>query len=157
MVKFEKTVMLLSVFVMLISVALQVYFRYVAQMSVPWTEEVALIAFVVMVFYGATLAVYHDRHLGIKNVIEKLTERNFKIVWFLKKSLLGLFLLIVMVLFSSSMVREGLNQTYTITRIPLFYVFLQIPIFGCFSAFHIIMSFLRKDYLHELPGKNKEN
>jgi len=156
-VKFEKIVILLSGLIMLISVALQVLFRYVFRISVPWTEEISIMSFIVMVFYGAILASYHNRHLGIKNFVDKLTEQSYKIIWFFKKIVLSLFLIIVMVLFSFPMVIEGLNQSYTISRIRLFYIFLQIPIFGLLIVFHIIMSFLRKDYLQELPmKKNKE-
>lgn len=153
---FERLIALLSGLIMLISVALQVIFRYVFRISVPWTEEMAIMSFIVLVFYGAILASYHDRHLGIKNLVDRLTGQSYKIVWFIRKIILSLFLIMVMLVFSFPMVIEGLNQTYTISRIPLFYIFLQIPIFGLLTVFHIIMSILRKDYLKELLIKNKE-
>lgn len=154
-VKLEKIIMLLSGLIMFISVALQVLFRYVFRISVPWTEEISIMSFIVMIFYGAILASYHNRHLGIKNFVDKLTKQNYKVSWFLKKIMLVLFLIII-VLSSFPMLIEGLNQTYTISRIPFFYIFLQIPIFGILIVFHTMMSFLRKDYLQELTMKKNK-
>ena len=148
-IKIEKIIMLFSGSIMFISVALQVLFRYVFRISVPWTEEISLISFIMMIFYGAIFASYHNRHLGIKNFVNKLPETSYKIVWFVKNIILSLFLISVMLIYSFPMVIEGLSQSYTISRMPLFYIFIQIPILGLLTLFHLMMSFLRKEYLKE--------
>jgi TRAP-type C4-dicarboxylate transport system permease small subunit len=150
----EKAVMLLTSGLMIVAVVLQVFFRYVVSLSVPWTEELSIICFVVMVFYGAALASYHDRHLGIRNLVDLLGERVYVAIWILQKVALVAFLGLVMVLYAMPMVLQGLHHTYTIIRIPQFYILLQIPLFGVFAAFHALMSLLRQDYRRNLKARN---
>jgi C4-dicarboxylate transporter DctQ subunit len=94
-VKFEKFIIVIFGSIMLISVTLQVFFRYVIKTSVPWTEELSIISFVILIFYGASLASYYNRHLGIKNFVNKLTVTNYKIIWYIKNIVLLLFLFYV--------------------------------------------------------------
>ena len=150
----EKAVMLLTSGLMIVAVVLQVFFRYVVSLSVPWTEELSIICFVVMVFYGAALASYHGRHLGIRNLVDLLGERVYVATWILQKVALVAFLGLVMVLYAMPMVLQGLHHTYTIIRIPQFYILLQIPLFGVFAAFHALMSLLRRDYRRDLEARN---
>jgi TRAP-type C4-dicarboxylate transport system permease small subunit len=64
------------------------------------------------------------------------------------------FLGVVMVLYAMPMVLQGLHHTYTIIRIPQFYILLQIPLFGLFAAFHTLMSLLRRDYRRDLASRS---
>ena len=64
-IKIEKTMIVTFGSIMMISVFLQVFFRYVVRTSVPWTEEISIISFIMMFFYGASFASYQKRHLGI--------------------------------------------------------------------------------------------
>lgn len=146
LVWFEKAVILVFGVVMLVSVSLQVFFRYVIPISLPWTEELSIIAFVVIIFYGAVLAGYHNRHLGITNVVELLGEKAYVAVWVLKQLALVAFLVAVILLYGSQTALQGMNSTFAVIRIPLFYVMIQIPIFGLLSTFHALMSLLRKDF-----------
>ena len=150
----EKAIMLLTSGLMMVAVVLQVFFRYVVSLSVPWTEELSIICFVVMVFYGAALASYHGRHLGIRNLVDLLGERVYVTVWIFQKLALVIFLGLVMVLYAMPMVLQGLRHTYTIIRIPQFYILLQIPLFGVLAAFHTLMSLLRQDYRRDLQARN---
>jgi TRAP-type C4-dicarboxylate transport system permease small subunit len=155
-VKIEKTVMLISAIIMLISTFLQVFFRFVLKIPVSWTLEIAIMAFIIMIFHGAAFAVYHDQHLGVKNVVNKLSLKQYIFFWYLKKIIIILFIVIVILTGSYKLVIEGLNQNYTITKIPLFYIFIQIPLFGFFSVFHLIMSLIKKEYYNELSTKKGE-
>ena len=143
---FEKTVILVFGVVMLVSVSLQVFFRYVIPISLPWTEELSIMAFVVIIFYGASLAGYHNRHLGITNVVELLGQKAYVAVWVLKQLALVAFLIVVIVLYGGQTALQGMNSTFAVIRIPLFFLMMQIPIFGLLSGFHVLMSLLRMDY-----------
>jgi len=148
-IKIEKTMIVTFGSIMMISVFLQVFFRYVVRTSVPWTEEISIISFIMMFFYGASFASYQKRHLGINNFVNKLPETSYKIIWFIKNIIILLFLINIIVICSFPMVIRGLEQVSVITRIPRFYIFIQIPILGLLFFFHLMMSFLRKDYLEE--------
>jgi TRAP-type transport system small permease protein len=146
LVWFEKAMILVFGVVMLVSVSLQVFFRYVIPISLPWTEELSIIAFVVIIFYGAALAGYHNRHLGITNVVELLGEKAYVAVWVLKQLALVAFLIVVIVLYGSQTALQGMNSTFAVIRIPIFYLIIQIPIFGLLSMFHALMALLRRDF-----------
>ena len=156
LVRIEKGIILVSGIVMLSAVTAQVFFRYVVPLSVPWTEELSIITFVLIVFYGATLASYHERHLGIKNVVDLLSDRAFMGVWILQKLALLAFLLVVLIAFALPTAIQGFQHTFTIIKVPLFYLLIQIPVFGLLTAFHTVMSLLRGDYRKALAARNSK-
>ena len=59
----------------LITVILQVYFRYIAHMVVPWTEEFARYLCIWMVFMAAVAAVAKEAHIRVTFVIDRLPEK----------------------------------------------------------------------------------
>ena len=150
LVRLEKAVIIVSMTAMLLAVSLQVFFRYVIPLSVPWTEELAVISFVLAIFYGAALASHRDRHLGIKNVVDLLSERTYIRIWYIKKILLTVFIAWVLIRHGFPMAANGWNNTFTIIRIPQFFVLVQIPLFGVLAVFHNLTAILRKDYLSDL-------
>jgi TRAP-type C4-dicarboxylate transport system permease small subunit len=66
--------------VMFISLFLQVISRYVFNMSLTWTEEVALFAVVWLAYVGASLAVLKRRHLRIELITTHFSPKTRKIV-----------------------------------------------------------------------------
>ncbi len=148
-VQIEKIIIVIFSIIMIVSVFLQVFFRYVVKMSVPWTEETSIISFVIISFYGAIYASYHHRHLGINQLVNKLSETSYKVVWIIKNIILSFFLINVLFIIFLPTLFESLNQSYTVTRLPFFYIFINIPILGILICFHLVMSFLRKDYHKE--------
>lgn len=55
--------------------AIQVLSRYVFKASVPWTEELARFAFLVVVYFSASLAAKHGRHIRITAHLAPLPVR----------------------------------------------------------------------------------
>ena len=149
----EKAVMLVATAALVVAVSMQVFFRYVIPLSVAWTEELAIISFIFMVMYGSAAAVRYDRHLGITSITARLSKPNFIKSWYAKKILVFLFVAYIMLIKAIPMVMNGLSNTYTIIRIPSFFVLVQIPISAAFMLFHIVMSVLRKDYEKEYAAQ----
>lgn len=147
--KFEKVIMGLATGILVFAVTAQVFFRYVVPMSMPWTEELSIISFFFTVMYGAAYAVRYDRHLGIISLTSHMSEKNFKLFWFVKKFLVIAFVGYVMFIQAIPMVKQGFSNTYTIIQIPSFFVLVQIPISAGLMVFHTVMSILRKDYINE--------
>lgn len=68
---------------MLILMVLQVVFRYVLRISVPWTDEVARSLFIWQIFLGAALAHRYSGHIQITILLDRLSSskrRNFDLV-----------------------------------------------------------------------------
>ena len=60
--------------VMVISILLQVFFRYVMNAPLYWSEEIARYAFVWLVFIGAAIASKRGSHIGVDYVVMHLPE-----------------------------------------------------------------------------------
>lgn len=54
-------------------VAVQVFFRYVLNQSLFWSEEVARMLLVWLTFLGATTAYYHGAHPGVDGLFRRLS------------------------------------------------------------------------------------
>jgi TRAP-type C4-dicarboxylate transport system permease small subunit len=66
----------LAVFaVMLILVTAQVFFRYILQVSVPWTEEAARWFYAWQIFLGSALAMKRGLHLRATFVVDRFPAR----------------------------------------------------------------------------------
>jgi TRAP-type C4-dicarboxylate transport system permease small subunit len=76
----------------LFAVVLQVFFRYVAGISVPWTEESARYLGIWMVFMGAAAAIAREAHIKITFILERFPKRM--------RVLFELFIDLIMLLFS---------------------------------------------------------
>ena len=64
---------------MLILMVLQVVFRYVLRVSVPWTDEVARSFFIWQIFLGAALAHRYSGHIQITILLDRLSSSKRRI------------------------------------------------------------------------------
>lgn len=75
----DRTVVLiaLTAFVgMLLATAAQVVFRYVLEISVGWTEELARVLFVTSMFLGIAVATREHQHIVVDFLLAKLSPRR---------------------------------------------------------------------------------
>ena len=64
---------------MILLVASQVLFRYVLKWSVPWTEEIARVFFVWIIFIGVALVEEEDGQIAVDMFIQKLPPKVYRI------------------------------------------------------------------------------
>jgi TRAP-type transport system small permease protein len=67
-----EAVMAVALILMTAVLLLQVFARYVARVSIPWTEEVARYLLVLMTFTGAALALRDRQHIAITILLDRL-------------------------------------------------------------------------------------
>lgn len=87
--------------VMSVTVMLQVYFRYVAQAPLPWSEELARYLLVFLSFIGGALAYYRGAHVSLDLLSERLSER--------RRAALELFLAAAVLLLGFTLAVGGLE------------------------------------------------
>ena len=58
--------------IMIVLLFLQVFSRYVVNRAISWTEEVALIFFVLSIYFGAAAAIKRNQHLRLEIVLAKV-------------------------------------------------------------------------------------
>ncbi len=120
--------LLLVIFVIMLLLAiLQVFFRYVVSIPVPWTEEAARWLYIWQIFLGSALAMREGIHLKITFLQEKLSPKPAFVVEFalhLLSFLLiaGIFVGSIRMMGSVTAVRAGSFN------IPQFYLYLTVPI-----------------------------
>ena len=140
---FENTLVvtgLLSVtFVLFINVVL----RYIFKAGLVWAEEYARYAIIWIVMAGSGAAVRENMHMRITAIIDVTKGKTFHFI-------LNMFVLLVSISFSVFLMYAGFrltmsmianNQVSPAMEIPLWWIYVSIPIGGALMTIRYIQSF----------------
>jgi TRAP-type C4-dicarboxylate transport system permease small subunit len=126
---FERYLGIIFSLVMFISLFLQVLFRYVFRYPLPWSEEVAVICFVLSVYFGAAVAVKRDQHIRIEIVTHILQEKPKLIVKIIADILFIVFCIFIsigLIGLIQSLIKT--RNVTAVTRFPKAYIYACLPI-----------------------------
>ncbi len=123
-------------------IAWQVAARYLPGMRVPrWTEEVSLILMVWLSMLGSGLAVRAGEHLavdiGVRQLPPRLQQIVMRAVWLLVAGF-GAYLL----WYGSELSSRTMAQTFSVTKLPIGWIYLGIPLGGVLIAFYALLATL---------------
>lgn len=107
---FEKILDKISVMLLVIVVlfvAFQVVFRFI-NVSAPWTEEFARLAYVLVTFFGSVLAISEGKHISVAILLNKMKPKQRKVVQIFISLLVSGLLIIVI---------YGLSLTIKISKV----------------------------------------
>lgn len=105
-VDYVNIITILAFIVMVIVVLLQVIFRYVMRISVPWTEEFARYLLILITFVGGALAVRDKQHIAVTAIIDKLPK---KLRYYLNKCFNISIILFLVAVFKGSIIMVNLT------------------------------------------------
>jgi len=91
-----ETVSVVFLVCVLATVILQVFFRYVARIVVPWTEEAARYFCIWMVFMGTVAAVAQEAHIKITFLVERVPKLAMHLFSLLSYCVVFLFNIIIL-------------------------------------------------------------
>ena len=131
---------LLSV-VLTVSVFLQVLIRFVFQYPLPWTDEIARIAFVYCIFVGATIAVRENSHLSVDFLLVILPKRVARAAVFLGVLLVGVFLIFVTWQGVVLVLATGVQMS-PVMQVPFKYLYLILPVSGALMLLYLVANML---------------
>ena len=131
---------LLSV-VLTLSVFLQVLIRFVFKYPLPWTEEIARIAFVYCIFVGATIAVRENSHLSVDFLLVILPKRVARAAVFLGMLLVGVFLISVTWQGVVLVLATGVQMS-PVMQVPFKYLYLILPVSGALMLLYLVANML---------------
>jgi len=131
---------LLSV-VLTVSVFLQVLIRFVFKYPLPWTEEIARIAFVYCIFVGATIAVRENSHLSVDFLLVILPKRVARAAVFLGMVLVGVFLISVTWQGVVLVLATGVQMS-PVMQVPFKYLYLILPVSGALMLLYLVANML---------------
>jgi TRAP-type C4-dicarboxylate transport system permease small subunit len=122
---------------MFMTVCLQVFFRYVLEQPLSWSEEFARYAFVWVSFLGAAMSLGKRLHFGIDFFVNKFPARLSAGLEVGTHLLILIFVLVIIVkgyetmLSAAGMLSAGLN-------LRMDAVFAAIPVSGLIMAYYVI-------------------
>jgi TRAP-type transport system small permease protein len=123
---------------MVLAVFLQVVFRYVVNLPLSWTEELARYVFVWASMIGASMGVKKKTHFCLDSLLKAFPHRQRKIAEAVLYVLMSVFLLIL-VYFGALFSRELYVQTAPGLDIPMAIPYAAVPVGGLLMLIHILL------------------
>lgn len=80
---------------MLLCAIMQVVFRYVVHVPVPWTEEAARYFLIFVTFWGGAVAIRTKEHINIPVLLDKLPKGASLVIQLIFVIAMGVFLIVV--------------------------------------------------------------
>ena len=129
--------MLVIMAVMVSTILMQVFFRYVLNAAMPWPEELTIFLLSWMTFIGSAIALKNWQHIGITlfaNMLPKTLQQWLSILVKLTVLFFAVFLIYTGVIFvqrSAAMVSDAL-------RVSMVWPRLSMPVGGAIMALHTV-------------------
>jgi len=131
-------IMTVSLLLTVIITFLQVIFRYIFNISSPWTQELLMICFIYSIFFGAAILVYRKEHLVV-DLFDNLSETKEKSLKTLE-FIVAVFFLSVLIYFGMELVKQNLISGQTLGVLPFkqAYLYLAIPVSSVFMIYFYV-------------------
>lgn len=114
--------------IMIIILFLQVVSRYVFNYAFPWAEELAIIFFILSIYFGATAAIKRNQHLRLEILLSRLSPKNRLIMDIIGNTFFTLFNCIILTGIFPIVQRLKLQGTSTaVTNIPKWSYYAVLP------------------------------
>ncbi|MEA2018053.1 MAG: TRAP transporter small permease [Campylobacterota bacterium] len=112
--------------------------RYVFDGSLTWAAELTTYLFLWSTFFGAAYCFKHDAHISINILLEKVKPTTAKALMLLSHSITLIFLLAVSYYgYEYLLLVNELEETSVDLAIPMWIVYLVIPISFLFGAYRV--------------------
>ena len=124
-----------AIFVILIG---QVFFRYVINASLSWTEEAARFLTIWTVFLGVAIALRTKSLIAVEVVVQfvpQKIEKLFKVIVLL----FSMFLVGYLILLGIELCVDAANQDSTALGIPMWIPYASIPVGSFFTLLNIFV------------------
>jgi TRAP-type C4-dicarboxylate transport system permease small subunit len=118
---------------MTLLIVLQVFFRYVLELPLAWTEELARFLFIWMTFVASVVAAIRGQHIAVELIVEKLPSVGEKAAGVFGNLVSAAFFGIISFYCISLWDRISLQRS-PVLMIPMSYVYLGIILGSIFMA-----------------------
>jgi TRAP-type C4-dicarboxylate transport system permease small subunit len=114
--------------VMIVLLFLQVFSRYVMRRAFSWTEELALIFFILSIYFGATAAIRRKQHLRLEVLLSRFGIRGKNVLNIIDDLFFLLFNCIILTGLYALTKRLYANNVRTaVTNIPKWMIYAFLP------------------------------
>jgi len=133
---------------MVVVVILQVFFRYVVQASLSWSEELSRYFFVWIIFLAASICFKKDDHIAIEFFLFRLSPNVQRYIrGIIKCAELGF--VVILIYYGFKVVNVVKYQISPAAGISMSVVYLSLPISGTLMLIHLIAFLKLKDKFQE--------
>jgi C4-dicarboxylate transporter DctQ subunit len=132
--------------VLCVVVFLQVFFRYVVNKPLAWSEELARFLSIYLVYIASSVVLRDDSHMSMDYVVQLLPDKARAVVDIIGKVIISSFLILAIV------------KSFTIVRITFFQVSpsLNIPMGVIYAALPISFSLMLIDFITRILLRTRE-
>jgi C4-dicarboxylate transporter, DctQ subunit len=123
----ERNVANISLAALVVVLALQVFFRYVLQIGLSWSEEVSRFLFIWFVYVSASYAVQVGTHIRVGLVVDLLPAAAQRLMRMLSD--------LLWIGFNAIVIVSGIQLIATMTAYPVYSTSLLLPL----SAIYVII------------------
>jgi TRAP-type C4-dicarboxylate transport system permease small subunit len=149
-----KGLLVVSGAVMSVIVMLQIIFRFVIFIPLPWSEELARYLMIWTGMVGSFVALREGRHIGVTMVVDRLPPRAATGVSVFVQAASILFL-VILAKQGFALTLVNLSQLSPAMRIPMFYPYLAVPVGAALMIVELTAGILQSIYLQE-PGTRRK-
>jgi len=137
--KILKYVLVFLFLLLIITILLQVFSRYVLTVTIPWTEDGARLILIVVTFLGTALALRDNEHIALTFLFKKIPARykNYVSIFL---NLIILFFLIFFIKGSLEMISMNwVVPVISLPKIKIGYIYLILPISAFLMVYFLIL------------------
>ena len=149
-----KGLLVVSGAAMAVIVMLQIIFRFVIFVPLPWSEELARYLMIWTGMVGSFVALREGRHIGVTMVVDRLPPRAATWVSVFVQAATILFL-VILAQQGLALTLVNLSQLSPAMRIPMFYPYLAVPVGAALMIVELTAGILQIIYLQE-PGARRK-
>jgi len=136
--KILKYALVFTFILLIITTLLQVLARYVASITIPWTEEGARLILIIVTFLGSAIALRDNEHISLLFLFKKIPDRYKNYVNIVINSIIVLFLIFFI---KGSLEMISMNWVVPLVSLPklkMGYVYLILPVSSFLMVYFLI-------------------
>ncbi|MHA6260769.1 TRAP transporter small permease [Sporosarcina sp. CAU 1771] len=137
--------------VLSLAVFAQVIFRFVLELPLSWSEELAVYCLVWITFLGAAYALSLKAHIGVDFFVDRFPA-SLKKVFLVIAAIASFSFYIILIIQGYDLVQSSMSQTSPVMKIPMGLIYLVIPLSGLFliiNLIHLLVKDLRTEAIEE--------
>lgn len=107
--------------IMIALVFLNVVLRFIFNTGLAWSEEVARLCFIYLVYLGTIDAYRDNRHLGVELLVAKAKPLAQKVLYLAIQGIV-IWMMAVLTVGSFALAKQGLHDRWVVTGYPMFLI-----------------------------------
>lgn len=138
----------------IILISSNVFFRFILNNPITWTEEVSLALFIWLTFIGISSGIKHNSHVGIDYFVRKMPDKIRHYIQVARLVVIFAATILVFVYWGAAFAIHGVAKVTPVLGISYTFINLAVPLGSLLAVFHLLKVFLKRDraYIHQERG-----